>query len=432
MNLATPSFRLRPSVLVIWAITIGCVIGFGYLWKASGGHLPGYSAYTVSFDTADLKNLQPDGDVRIAGVKVGSVLSESTNGKMAHVVLAMDSNVIPLHTGVTVRVGVKSVIGESFVDIKDGTGPSLSSGSALPSTSVVPAVDVDELVRMFTPQTRKALAGMLTQLGTTSAGSEQSIADAMRGLGEIGSSGYTAVDAIANQNDDIASLVQQTTQILQALNTHQEALASVVTNVQKLGEATASQRVALAQAMTLLPNLMVSARTATSSLGGLAQDLTPVAHDLAAAAPDLSAALQHLPSVTKNLRALLPPMNASFGAAGATLSQVPTLSQNVVAIAPGLDVLLRNVNPMLGYIQPYSFDIGSFFGDFGGAFDIPLENGVSPARLAPIFNEYSVRNLPLNLQTLNPLHWNNPYPAPGQAGHPSKYVGTYTRLLEEK
>lgn len=423
--------RVRRPVMVILAIVALCVFGFIYLFGRAGGHLPNFNAYRVSFNSKDIKNLQPDGDIRIAGVKVGSVYSISSQGDHVHVVLQLDS-VGPLHEGATVRVGVKSVIGESMVVLKDGTGPVVANGSTLPAKSVIAPVDIDEVLSTFTPSTRLALASALTEAGAVTNGTQISMSKLMDGVGRLGREGYTAVDALAAQSQDIKSVAAETTNILNALATDRQALGSLVDTASALTQATADQKQNVALTMQRLPALLDSAKTATSSLSGLATDLTPVASNLDAAAPDLNVALTQLPSVTHSLRTLLPYMNSSLGRASQTLNQVPTLSANLIAVAPQLSTLLRNLNPMLAYIKPYTFDVGSFFGNFGDAFDVPVENGVQPARLAPVFSEGSLRNIPLSLETLNPIHYNNPYPSPLTADKFHRYNQQYPYLPEEK
>lgn len=423
---------VRRPVVVILSIVAMCVVGFFYLWSRAGGHLPQASVYRVAFDSQDVKNLQDAGDVRVAGVKVGTVYSRTLDGDHVHVVMQLDKEVAPLHEGATVRVGLKSVIGESMVVLTDGSGAAVPNHATLPGKAVVAPVDVDELISTFDPKTRAALAGALTKAGAATAGTGESFSDLMDAVGRLGREGYTATDALAAQSSDFKSMAAEVTDILNSLDTNRAALASLVDHSSQLTRATANQKENLALTVKRLPALLSSARTATSSLGGLATDLTPVASDLDAAAPQLNQALTQLPSVTHSLRTLLPSMNSSLGRAHETLDQVPALAANLSNVAPNLDTLLRNLNPMLEYMQPYSFDIGSFFGNFGGAFDVPVENGVQPARLAPIFSEGSLRNIPLDLTPLNPIHYNNPYPAPRTADKFHRYNGTYPHLTEQK
>lgn len=423
--------RLAPTVMVL-SIVVLCIVGFFVLWSKAGGATPGGPSYRISFRTDDVKNLQPAGDVRIAGVLVGKVVDQSVEGDRATVQLEIRDDIAPLHDGATVRIGLKSVIGQSFVEIRDGDGAELPSSTVLENDAVVPAVEVDEIVNTFDAKTQKSLSNVLQRLGAGTKGRSQSIDQLMRGIGMIGREGYTAIDAIEAQNADLKALVNEGNTVLEALNTGRDQISSLVTNAQKLTRVTASQSDDLAATVNSLPGLVRSAGRATATLEGLAADLGPVAADLDAAAPGISDALVDLPSVTRNLRALLPYMDSSFGRAPQTLDQVPALADSLMGITPDLETLLANVNPMVEYLGPYATDIGSFFGNFGSSFDGPVENGVRPVRLAPIFSEYSLRNIPLDLTTLNPLHWNNPYPAPMTADDPRPYRGKYPRVTREK
>ncbi|MBZ5735307.1 MlaD family protein [Nocardioides sp. TRM66260-LWL] len=419
----------RKPVAVVLTIVLACALGFVYLFTRAGGHLPGQDrGYEVSFRTADLKNVQPDGEVRIAGVKVGSVVSQRVVDRQAEVTIALDPDFAPLHRGAKVRIGVKSVIGQSFVEVTDGDGPELPAGSTLTGRSVVPAVDIDEVISTFDPTTRRALSGFLTRMGRMTTGTKGSVDQLLTGLGDLGRGGYTAVDALQAQSTDLQALVREANTILGALNTGRDQIGQLVRNADTLTRATSSQQDDLARTVQRLPALLDAAGTATGTLDGLGADLDPVARDLDAAAPDLRAASTRLPSVTSSLRGLLPAMDASLGRAPATLDQVPALSSNLTAVAPQADYLLRNVSPMVAYMRPWMLDLGSFFGNFGASFDAPIENGVQPVRLAPIFNEYSLRNNPLKLTGLSALHWVNPYPSPGGAASPKPYRGTYPRV----
>jgi phospholipid/cholesterol/gamma-HCH transport system substrate-binding protein len=421
----------KPLIVVLTVVLI-CVVGFVYLFTKAGGHLPGQSdGYRISFRTDDIKNLQPAGEVRIAGVKVGTVRSQDVDGEQAQVELQLDEDVAPLHEGATVRVGVKSVIGQSFVEVRDGGGAELPEGTVLTGDSVIPAVDVDEVIGALDRPTRKAVSHFLRSLGGATKDRAPQVDELLQGVGYLGRDGYTAISALQHQDQELEALVNDANTILVALNTGRDQIGTLVDNAQTITEVTAGQEDDLAATVRALPGLLDAANTATGTLDGLGEDLAPVARDLDRAALDLSAALVDLPAVAHDLRALLPSMDASFGRAQDTLVHVPQLAQDLSALSPELDGLLSDLSPMVDYMQPWTLDLGSFFGNFGASFDEPIENGVQPVRLAPIFNEYSVRNNPLDLTTLNPLHWVNPYPDAGGALDPHPYRGTYPRVQQD-
>lgn len=406
------------------------VAGFIYLWSEVGGPMPGFvegNDYKVSFWSEDVKNLQEAGEVSIAGVVVGSVSKEELKGDRTKVTLELDEPAQPLHRGATVRIGLKSVVGQSYVDIKDGDGPPIKDGATLPASAVKPGADVDDLIASLDGKTRKALKNSLRSLGTATRGTADDTSRLLAGLGKLGREGYTAVDAIAAQSEDLKALTREATDLLNALDTGQGQIVEVVRDAHTLTEATAGQRSAIEDTMRAMPPLLRNARTATDKLGELSGSLAPVAADLKEAGPDLNKALLQVPSVTEDLRGLLPALDGTLDTAPATLDRVPTFGSDVRTLIPTATLLLRDVNPMLSYLKPYGRDVGSMFASFGAAMDVQVENGIRPIRLAPIFNSSSVRGNPLPL-TADPTTWTNPYPAPGRAGDPEPYHGKYPHV----
>lgn len=421
-------------IRLVWvlAFVLITVVGFSYLWTQSGGALPGVTTehYRVVFHAKDVKNLQERGDVRIAGVQVGSVTSLSGDGHgMARVEMDLTKGA-PLHQGAKVRVGLKSVIGLSEVHITDGRGPELSSGTTLPDSAVVTPVDIDEVVKTFDPKTRQELSGAVKSLGAATQGTGKDLGQLMNGLGNLGRDGNTALDALAAQSEDLSELTRETPQMLDALDTGRGRIADVVQDTQRLTAATSGQREALQNTIRALPTLLDNANTATGKLGELGSSLGPVAANLRAAAPNLNTALMQLPATTRDLRGLLPSLNGTLDSAPATLNRVePALGSDLRATMPTLHTVLRNVNPMLQYLKPYGRDIGSFFDTFAGSFDLLMGNGVRAVRLDPIFNQESVRNVPTPLlSNLNPQIWHNAYPKPGGAVRPEPFQGQYPRI----
>ena len=407
--------------------------GFVHFWTGAGGSIPGITGrgqYQISFVTDQVKNLRRSGDASIAGVVVGSVKDETLDGSRTKVTLSLDPDVAPLHQGATVRIGLKSIVGQSYVDIVDGEGTEIPAGGTLPDQAVIEPVDVDEVLGTFDPKTRKALSGTIRSLAATTHGTSGSLDQLMTGLGSLGREGYTAVDAIAAQSDDLRSLVRETTTLMNALDSGQGQIASVVSDARQLTMATSQQKDALAHSMRSMPSFLATARSATGSLTGLGGALAPVAADLRKAAPDLNVALAQLPSTTRDLQGLVPDLDATLTTAPATLKRVPAVGSDLHALLPAAQVTLGDINPMLDYLKPYGRDIGAMFANFGASMDVVSENGVRPIRVAPIFNTRSLAGNPLPLK-FDPLHWNNPYPAPGQAGNPSPFKGSYPQVRSE-
>lgn len=426
--------RLPLRLLMVLGFVLVTVVGFSFMWVQSGGSLPGVtkSSYRVSFLSPDIKSLENRGDVRIAGVRVGKVVERTSTPQGARVVVDLSPDAAPLHEGAVVRIGVKSVIGLSQVVIEDGKGAPIPSGSTLPAESVAPAVDIDEVVATLDPKTRKALSATLRSLGAATEGGGENISRLMSGMGALGREGHLALDAIAAQSDDLKALTRDAATIMRALDTGRGRIATVVRDTHRLTNATARQRPALEATMRGTPELLAQARSATAGLTTLSRNLSPVAADLNRAAPALNQALLQLPDTSRDLRGLLPSLDSALDSAPATLDRIPAAGADLRALMPETRALLSDVNPMLAYLKPYGTDVGAFFANFGSSFDLVMENGVRAVRLAPIFGQGSLRNIPVTtLSDNDPLTWSNPYPKPRSADEPERFTGKYPRVERE-
>ena len=429
---------LNPRLRTVLLFGLACAIGFGYLWVKAGGGIPlvaPHESYKVSFDTKDIKNLRDMGEVRIAGVSVGHVLSSNLQDGTTHVTLGLDSEAVPLHQGARFRIGVKSLVGSSFVEVVDGKGPAIASGTTVPTSSVTPAVDVDELFDTLDPTTRAHLSSALQSLGKGVQGRGADIDDTLTGLGHVGREGRTALDALAAQSGDLRKLTAEATSLIDALDTGNGEIVGLVSDAQRLTRVTASNQAKVQQTVRLLPNLVGNLDTAAVSLDQLSQPLAPIAHDLRAASPYLSNALVDLRPTTRDLRGLLPALYGVLQTAPATLSQVPAFGGTVHDLAPDLGTTLSDVSPMLAYLAPYGLDLGALFGSFGGSFDTVAEDGIIPIRLTATSEGLgTIRGNPIPLVRNDKpgTLWNNPYPKAGTVDKPGVNPAPYPHVDASK
>lgn len=426
--------HLRTVVL----FSLGCLVGFGFLWVKSGGQIPfvaEHPDYRATFVTDEIQNLREFGEVRIAGVRVGRVESIDRTRGRAKVEISVEDGVAPLHDGANVRIAVKSLVGSSFIEVIDGTGPELHSGARL--ANVTPAIDVDELLDTLDAPTREHLKDALQSLGRAADGREADVDQVMAGLGYVGNEGYTVVDAIARQSDDLEDLTREARILMDDFDAGRGAIADLVGDAQRLTQATADNQDDLEESVQLLPSVVGRVDTAADSLEELAEPLDPVAEDLREAAPHLSSALVNLRPVTRDLRGLVPDLDATLDAAPATLSRVPAFAGVLSDVSPEVRELLRDLSPMLAYLKPYGLDLGVMFSNFGASMDIYAEDGVNPVKLtASAQGIHMIRGNPVKIvshENKGTGFWNNPYPLPGYVDKPQPYgSGAYPRIERAK
>jgi phospholipid/cholesterol/gamma-HCH transport system substrate-binding protein len=415
------------SLLVFTAV---CALVFGYLWVNSGGKLPLISqpGYQVGLRMDKVSNLVNDSDVMVAGVKVGKVEKLSVDGGKAAITMQLNSS-FPLHQGAAVQVREKTLVNETFLEITDGTGPALASGTQLPDAAGKPATELDDVLASLDPKTRDALAGSVRSLGASTAGSKASISQALQGLGDLGREGKTALDALAAQSQDLQQVTGSTAVLLAALNNRQGQIGQLVEDADRLAQSTSDNSGPVQEIMRKLPGLLDTTRNATGGLRNLSGALAPVASNLNAAAPDLSAALAELPQTSADLRGLLPALNGVLTAAPDTLTRVPAVSDDLRALIPGLQVDLSDLNPMLGFLQPYGHDLAAFFTNFAQTLATGDVNGRA-FRVFSINNEQTLKNYPLDTN-IGPLNKFNPYPLPGAAVNPGPADNPYPHVNPE-
>lgn len=422
------SFRLATVI----AFVLACLVFFGYLWAQAGGTVPGLSAqrdYRFSVTTDNVVNTVPFTDVLVAGVPVGKVDSITRDGGRVVLDMSLDPVAVPLHQGATVQVSEKSLAGQPYVRLVDGTGPEIASGTRLADSAVIPPVTVRDVLAGLDPATLDSLGGTVRSLAATTDGRTTDISQVMAGLADLGRNGDTALDAIAAQSDDLQALSGELTQVFDALDTGQGQIADLVTNANQLTAATAGQKGNLEAALRKLPGTLAGADSTAAQFNRISGSLGPIAADLRTAAPDLNTALTQLPQTSQDLRGLLPPLQSVLDKAPTTLDKVPAFGESARSLIPPATSVLLDLNPALRYIKPYGRDIAQLITNFGSSFHHYGSDGGSYVYLRPIFAPNSVRPDPIQLPTGGPLlTQNNPYPAPGGLTDLRPFTGQFPRV----
>lgn len=419
---------IRVAVLVLFAALMVTV--FGFFWLKAGGKIPLISqpGYRVKVMVNDVDNLVYQSDVAIAGVHIGKVEGIDIQGGDAYLDLRLDDKVAPLHQGATVAVRYKTLIEETYLDITDGAGPALPSGSTLPPSAAKTSVQFDDVLASLDPQTRASLSATLKSTGVATMGIHDDVGRTLEGFGSLGREGRTALTALSAQSDALAQLVGNTATLLDSLDTREGRITQLVRDSDAITQTVSANRSDLEAVMRELPPTLKTLHGATASVTRLANSLSPVANNLAAAGPDLSSALADLPGTSADLRGMLPSLNQTFDRSFNTFDRVGGFSDELRAFFPKLHTNLNDLNPVLNYLKPYGPEVSTFFTGFGQALGGTDPNG-KLLRVMPVLNE-KTPNQPFNTQ-FGPLSKFNPYPAPGASRDPSGFQGAYPRIRTE-
>jgi phospholipid/cholesterol/gamma-HCH transport system substrate-binding protein len=411
-------------VLAFFAVCVGIFIWF---LQGTATRVPIIEpkGYEASIRIADIDNIVPASKVRVAGVPVGEVRKVQNGPHAAEVTFVIDlKGVAPLHEGVKVRVGNKSLVGDSYLEIIDGKGAAIPENTTLPDSAAETSTQVDDVIQGLDPQTRTALAGMLRSTGAATAGTEKNVAMLATGLGGLGGSGSAAMSALADQQADLRQLGRNVEVLMNALDEGQGQIADLVTNAQKVTDAVAGQRQSMETTIKMVPGVLKAAQNASGKVTELSGNLAPVAAGLRDSSNNLNESLQQLRPATKDIRGMLPAFSDVQDQAPKTFDKLPALSGDVNGLAPDATSILRDLDPALRYVAPYGLDLGAFFANFNAVF-YPDEAGVFYARILAQVNAQTVQS---PLKTPIGAMYDNPLPAAKAGNNPGPFKGPYPHV----
>ena len=323
---------LRRPVLIGALAVLVTVVAVILAFQANNG-LPFVPRYNLHVQVRDAEELVRGGDVHMGGALIGSVTSvtparDREGVPIAVVNVALNRSVEPLPVDSRFTIRLKGAIGEKYLDVSLGhSRHTWANGATVPISQTGAAVDLDQVLSMFTPPTRAGVAATTTGFG-----------DALAGRG-------------AALNNAIGAFVPLVTDLTPAART----LAAPSTNLAGFLRGLGALAAALAPVASRQADLYVNLDTTFRALAGVAR---PYLQDWIAQTPptfqtviDDSPAEQAFAKDTAQLFADLRP-------AIATLSQTaPTISAALRAGTrnlPGTSVLDQRLAQLSHALGAYS------------------------------------------------------------------------------
>src|SRR3954452_16135465 len=411
-----------PSIGRIGAMVIFALSCFGlltFLWISFGGSVPlkpKQCQLTINFPEAT--TLAEAADVRIAGVTVGKVRSKDLDKELNRttVILRIDPKYAPIPKDSKAILRQKTLLGETFVELSPGRPASgkLADGGTLNDAQVEPTVELDEILKIFDPSTKKAFQSWVQESAKTISGTApKDLNNALGNLAGFAQDGASVLQVLDTQSTAVRQLIKNTGVVFGALNERKGQLRQLIVNSDRTFSALAAEQDALADTFRVFPTFLDESkvtlarledfsnntRPLVNELKPVADDLGPTVHDLGALAPDLETFFRRLPPVIQSSKTDLP-------AAAAFLRGARPVFQ-------GLHVFLPQLNPILSY---WNFDqdrIAHFISTGGSAFHYPVApqvNGIPGYSLA----QFAVNNgESIQLRTQRPANERgNAYLAP--------------------
>jgi phospholipid/cholesterol/gamma-HCH transport system substrate-binding protein len=355
----------RAFLVGIASLVVLGLVGY-VMFTANQGRLPWTGTRTVKAAFSNIGQLNTSFDVRINSVRVGQVSDISVVGRKA--VVTMDLNTEePIYANASAALWDQSALGQKFVELNPGTpGAGRLGNRPIPSSRTDSAHDLSDVLQVFDPPTRQALAGSLRSLGGGLGGHGGDLNDFLgtspRLLGDVDSVSH----ALASPDAELPELLGTTERFLGRFNGKYADTASLLRQTgTTLAAVNAERSRPLADTIAKLPGTL---RTANSALDTLDQPLG----DTRSAMLSLRPGGQALGAATGDFRGVLreslTPLRRLPGVAEQTYPSLGALTGTFHAARPVVPKIADGLNDAaqpLGVLSRYGCDIGTFSFDIG-------------------------------------------------------------------
>jgi phospholipid/cholesterol/gamma-HCH transport system substrate-binding protein len=357
-----------------------------------GGH-----EYRLVFQNAG--QLVTGDSVQVGGQSVGSVKDiELTNDNLAAVTISVDSSVAPLHEGssAVIRAASLSGVANRYVSLTPGPNyrPKLADGATITADNTTSIVDLDQLFNTLDPQTRKALRQVLEGSATQYTGRERLANLTAYYLNPAVVSTTQLTEEIEVDNQAFVDFLVNAGDLMSTIASRRAELTSLVGNTGRTARAIANQNVSFSQALAVLPDALRQGNTTFVDLRSTLDTLDRLVAVSKPATRDLAPFLSSLRPVVTQARPVFGDLAAIAFQSGPgndltdNLRALPALARLARGVFPRAEATLRQSQPVVEFIRPYTPDLVGFLRDFGQGAS-PYDANGHYARVSPVFDAFS-------------------------------------------
>jgi phospholipid/cholesterol/gamma-HCH transport system substrate-binding protein len=238
-------------VFLLVSIAAATLVGFTLSGRAPGGPSDEYRAIF-----ADVSNLVAGDEVRVAGIRVGTVDGLSiTDGNRVEVTFSAQ-RAVDLTTGTHVAVKYKNLVGDRFLELTAGDGPRLPPDGTIPVSQTAPALDLDALFNGFKPllvapspdqvntvsgelvTVLQGEGGTIDELLASLASVTSTLADRDQVIGDVITNLNSALGKV--NTGELGQLITQLQQLVSGLDADKDQIGEAVTHIDALTGQTAA------------------------------------------------------------------------------------------------------------------------------------------------------------------------------------------------
>jgi len=359
----------------------------------SGG---GGTRYKLIFQNAG--QLVKGDDVQIGGRRVGGVSDILlTNDNQAEVVVTVDSPYAPLHQGTTATIRLTSLSGVAnrYIALSPGpnNAPKIANGGRLGVEQTTSVVDLDQVFNTLDPRTRRGLQQFIQGSATQYEGQGANVNASAKYLNPALSTTDQLVKEVTLDQATLTRAIVAGASVTGALAQRAPQLTSLVSNLNGMMGAIAAQNGSLSQALGVLPDTLRQGNSTFVDLRSTLDDLEPL---LQASKPAAAVLPRFFSQLTPLLNASVPTFQnlskivhqpGAFNDATDAVQHLPELQRIGSPTFQRAITAMREGQPVIDFLRPYSPDLVGWFRDFGQSAANYDANG-HYARVMPIFGAF--------------------------------------------
>jgi phospholipid/cholesterol/gamma-HCH transport system substrate-binding protein len=252
--------KTTSSLIKLIVFIVVTVLATGLLAATIGNfRFGGSESYKALF--TDVTGLQKGDDVRIAGVRVGSIdrvsVAERRGRSLGEVTFTVDKS-RPLAVSTRALIRYRNLVGQRYVALSEGAGSSrrLQAGGTIPLRQTQPALDLTVLFNGFKPlfaalnpkdvnafafeiiKTLQGEAGNVNSLLSHTASLTTTLADRDQVIGRTIDNLNTVLATVDRRDDQLSQLLVELQRFVSGLSDDREAIGASLTNIAGLAEST--------------------------------------------------------------------------------------------------------------------------------------------------------------------------------------------------
>ena len=408
-----PSARV---VAIAAAFALSCVGLIFFVWSTLGGSTPlKPRGYEVRVTFSDASQLNPNADVRIAGVNVGKVASVRQVGLHSQATVVLERQYAPLHSDARAILRQKTLLGETFVELAPGSRAArpIPDGGALAPSHVLQRQSLDRLLATLDAPTRRHLQQFLTGGAAALAGRGTDLNAALGNLDPVTESLNTIASTLDGRRGSVQSLVRDSGTVLGTIADRRSQMDQLIRQGEAVFSTTAARNRSLTRTVALMPGLLAQLRATMQRLDTTAGIATPTLHAMRPVAASALPALRGLDAITPQAIELFRSLERLIPVARRALPATATLVDGLGPFTDAVYPAAANIVPVIDLMNVYKRELVSSAANVAAATQAtaPVADGRKLNYLRFV--------LPLNSESLvgaeqrQPGNRHNAYPAPG-------------------